>query len=148
MKPLVSIIIPVYRSEKYLERCVDSVIAQNYPQLEIILVDDGSPDDCPQICDKYASIDSRIKVIHQPNAGASAARNSGLNIASGKYVCFVDSDDILPESAISDLWQGITDNGCQYAAGICGILNSSKIKNTISAVSVFMEIRSKSWLIS
>lgn len=89
----ISVIIPVYKVEKYLRRCVESILCQTYENLEIILVDDGSPDSCPQICDEYASKDNRIKVIHKPNGGLSSARNVGIQIASGKYISFVDSDD-------------------------------------------------------
>lgn len=90
---LVSIIIPVYKVEQYLKRCVDSILNQTYPTLEIILVDDGSPDNCPAICDEYAKKDKRIKVIHKENGGLSSARNAGLDIATGGYISFVDSDD-------------------------------------------------------
>jgi Glycosyltransferases involved in cell wall biogenesis len=93
MKPLISIIVPVYKVEQYLNRCVDSIINQTYKNLEIILVDDGSPDNCGKICDEYATKDSRIKVIHKENGGLSSARNAGLDIASGGYIGFVDSDD-------------------------------------------------------
>jgi len=92
-KHLVSIIIPVYKVEPYLKRCLDSVITQTYPFIEIILIDDGSPDNCPSICDKYASLDSRILVVHKKNGGLSDARNVGLDRASGEYITFVDSDD-------------------------------------------------------
>ena len=92
---LISVIIPVYKVEKYLDRCVESVVNQTYQNLEIILVDDGSPDNCPQMCDLWAKKDSRIKVIHQDNAGASIARNAGLEYSCGDYIAFVDSDDYL-----------------------------------------------------
>ena len=88
-----SIIIPIYKVEVYLHQCVDSVLAQSYKNIEVILVDDGSPDSCPRICDEYAAKDERIKVIHKPNGGLSDARNSGLKIANGDYVIFLDSDD-------------------------------------------------------
>ena len=93
MDPLISVIIPVYKVEKYLRECVDSVLSQTYKNLEIILVDDGSPDNCPQICDEYAAKDSRIKVIHKENGGLSSARNAGIKIATGDYLMFMDSDD-------------------------------------------------------
>ena len=80
----ISIIIPVYKVEKYLDRCVESIVNQSYENIEIILVDDGSPDNCPAICDEWAKKDSRIKVIHKQNAGVSAARNSGMEIAAGE----------------------------------------------------------------
>lgn len=88
-----SIIIPIYKVEQYLRQCIDSVLAQTYTDFEVILVDDGSPDGCPAICDEYANRDSRIMVIHKPNGGLSDARNSGLEAASGEYVLFLDSDD-------------------------------------------------------
>jgi glycosyltransferase involved in cell wall biosynthesis len=91
--PLISVIIPVYDVEKYLSRCIDSVINQTYRNLEIILVDDGSPDNSPAICDKYAVKDCRIRVIHQKNGGLSAARNAGIARSTGEYVGFIDSDD-------------------------------------------------------
>ena len=91
--PIISIIVPVYKVEPYLHQCVDSLMHQTYPHLEIILVDDGSPDNCGKICDEYAAADSRIKVIHQENQGVSAARNTALRNATGKYVMFVDGDD-------------------------------------------------------
>lgn len=93
MQPLVSIIVPVYNVDKYLYRCVESLINQTYANIEIILVDDGSPDNCPQMCDDFAEKDKRIKVIHQKNGGVSAARNTGMSCANGEYLLFVDSDD-------------------------------------------------------
>lgn len=98
--PLISVIIPIYKVERYLKKCVDSVLNQDYKNLEIILVDDGSPDNCPQICDSYASQDSRIVVIHKKNGGLSDARNAGLETAHGEYVLFVDSDDWIHENCI------------------------------------------------
>ena len=96
--PTVSIIVPVYRVERYLRRCADSVLAQTLPGIEVLLVDDGSPDACPAICDEYAGRDSRVKVIHKINGGLSSARNAGLDAAAGEYVAFVDGDDfIAPE---------------------------------------------------
>lgn len=91
--PLISVIIPIYNVEKYLHQCIDSVIGQSFQDLEIILVNDGSPDNCLNICEEYKSIDNRIKVIHKENGGLSDARNAGLKIATGKYVTFLDSDD-------------------------------------------------------
>ena len=92
-QPKISVIVPVYKVESYLGKCLDSIIGQTYHILEIILIDDGSPDRCGEICDEYAAKDPRIHVIHQQNAGLSAARNAGLDIASGDYIMFVDSDD-------------------------------------------------------
>ena len=97
--PEVSIIVPVYNTEKYLHKCVDSLLAQSFTDFELLLVNDGSPDNCGAICDKYAESDSRIRVIHKENGGASAARNSGIENAKGEYIAFCDSDDI-----VSPMW--------------------------------------------
>lgn len=93
--PKVSVIVPIYKVEGYMNKCIDSILAQTLKDLEIILVDDGSPDSCGQRCDEYKEFDSRIKVIHKPNGGLSDARNAGLEIATGEYISFVDSDDYI-----------------------------------------------------
>lgn len=93
--PLISVIVPVYKVENYLKKCVDSIIMQSYHHLEIILIDDGSPDNCGEICDEYAKLDSRIKVVHKNNGGLSSARNAGLEVATGDFIGFVDSDDYI-----------------------------------------------------
>lgn len=98
-----SFIVPIYNVEKYLRKCVDSLLAQDYSDCEIVLVDDGSPDGCPAICNEYASRYPFIRVIHQPNAGLSAARNAGVAVAQGEYVCFVDSDDYWEPNMLSPL---------------------------------------------
>lgn len=103
MEPLISVIVPVYKVEPYLHKCVDSILAQTYRNLEIILVDDGSPDHCGEICDEYAQKDPRIKVIHKENGGLSDARNAGMAVMNGAYLSFVDSDDLLPVDAIETL---------------------------------------------
>ena len=103
-KPLITIIIPVYKVEDYLDKCVESVVNQTYKNLEIILVDDGSPDNCPKMCDDWAKKDKRIKVIHKENGGLSDARNKGIDVAKGKYIGFVDSDDTLAKSFIEYLY--------------------------------------------
>lgn len=92
---LVTVVVPVYKVEKYLDRCVSSIVNQSYTNLEIILVDDGSPDTCPQMCDAWAKKDSRIKVVHKANAGLGMARNTGIENAAGEYICFFDSDDYI-----------------------------------------------------
>ena len=89
----ISVIVPVYKTEQYLNRCVQSITDQTYKNLEIILVDDGSPDNCPEMCDQWAKKDERIKVIHKRNGGLSSARNAGLDSATGDYIMFADSDD-------------------------------------------------------
>lgn len=105
----ISVIVPVYKVEKYLERCVDSILNQTYTDLEIILVDDGSPDRCGEICDEYSKRDKRIKVIHKENEGVSAARNDGIAAASGEYISFVDSDDYIDNDYIDVLYKNIAD---------------------------------------
>lgn len=95
MGELITVIIPIYNVEKYLDRCMESVVNQTYRNLEIIMIDDGSPDRCPQICDAWARKDQRIRVIHKKNAGLGMARNTGIEAANGKYICFFDSDDYV-----------------------------------------------------
>ena len=102
--PFCSIIVPVYKTEEYLEQCVRSILNQTMRDFELILVDDGSPDRCPEMCDAYANEDSRIRVIHKENGGLSDARNAGLQIAKGKYIAFVDSDDLLAPNALEILF--------------------------------------------
>lgn len=115
---LVSIIVPVYGVEAYLSMCVDSLLAQTYENIEIILVDDESPDHCPQICDAYSQKDSRVRVFHKKNGGAASARNVGLDNASGKFVCFVDSDDIACKTYISYLLERLETAEADLA--VCG----------------------------
>jgi len=109
MSDLISIIVPVYNTEDHLNRCIESLIGQTYTNIEIILVDDGSTDTSPNICDNYKINDNRVKVIHQNNKGASSARNIGIRIASGKYITFVDSDDFVENYHIDSLVRGIND---------------------------------------
>lgn len=113
--PLISVIVPVYKVEPWLERCVDSIRNQTYSNLEIILVDDGSPDNCGEICDRKALEDKRIKVIHRKNGGLSAARNSGIDVCQGEYVGFVDSDDVIHPEMYSRLYEDITKYGTKLA---------------------------------
>lgn len=114
--PLISIIVPIYNVEDYLRECIDSLIAQTYENIEIILVDDGSPDNCGMICDDYAVKDSRIMVLHKNNGGLSDARNFGLKRASGEYVSFVDSDDFVSPIFIEKLYEAIANTGVPIAA--------------------------------
>ena len=115
MNPLVSIIVPIYKVEKYLDRCVNSIRQQTYKNIEIILVDDGSPDNCPYMCDKISEEDNRIKVIHKKNGGLSDARNVGIDSAKGEFYCFVDSDDCIYKTMIEDLLNAIAKNGTKMA---------------------------------
>lgn len=103
MNNLISIIVPVYKVEKYLDKCIESIISQTYPNLEIILVDDGSPDKCGEICDFWKSKDNRIKVIHKENGGLSDARNAGIDMAEGDYLAFVDSDDWIENTMYEEM---------------------------------------------
>ena len=115
---MISVIVPVYNVERYLRRCVDSILAQTCRDLEIILVDDGSTDGCPSICDGYAAADSRVKVIHKANGGLSDARNAGLEIASGEWVGFVDSDDFIMPEMYETLLRACVEHGVSIA--MCG----------------------------
>lgn len=111
---LISIVVPIYNVEKYLERCIESILLQTYTNIEIILVDDGSPDNCGKICDDYKIKDKRIKVIHKNNGGLSTARNAGIDIARGTYICFIDSDDWISNKFVEYLHKIIK----QYCADI------------------------------
>jgi len=115
MEPLISVIIPVYKVEEYLDRCVSSVVNQTYKNLEIILVDDGSPDRCPEMCDEWAKKDLRIKVIHKENGGLSDARNAGMKIISGELVAFLDSDDWLHPDFYKSLFDAMVEFDCDIA---------------------------------
>lgn len=104
---LISIIVPIYKVKEYLDECINSIIKQTYSNIELILVDDGSPDECPKMCDEWAMKDDRIKVIHKKNGGLSSARNAGLDMAQGEYISFVDSDDFICQNALLDLYDRI-----------------------------------------
>ena len=118
-QPLISIIVPVYKVENYLDRCVQSLVDQTWSNLEIILVDDGSPDNCGAMCDAWAARDNRIKVIHKENGGLSDARNAGMAIASGTYMGFVDSDDYISSDMYQLLYDRMAADGSDIAA--CGV---------------------------
>lgn len=107
MEELVTIVVPVYKVEKYIDRCIKSILNQTYKNLEIILVDDGSPDNCGKICENYAQKDERIKVVHKENGGLSDARNAGISISNGKYISFIDSDDYIDPEYIELLYKTI-----------------------------------------
>ncbi len=119
MDELISVIVPIYNVEKYLRACIESIINQTYKNIEIILVDDGSPDKCPNICDNYKKNDKRIRVIHKKNGGLSDARNAGIDNVSGKYICFVDSDDYIEIDYIEKLYNSLKKNNTKIAQ--CGI---------------------------
>lgn len=128
-QPRVSIVIPVYNAEKYLDRCIESAVNQTYKETEIILVDDGSTDSSFDICTKWAEKDSRIKVIHKSNEGAGLARNAGLDVATGEYVLFIDSDDyILPETVYKCVEAAVRDNSEIVLYGRADVLQNGEIK--------------------
>ena len=118
MEDLISVIVPVYKVEQYLEKCIESITNQTYKNLEIILVDDGSPDNCGKMCDEFARKDKRIKVIHKKNGGLSDARNFGLKVAKGKYIQFVDSDDYMDLDMIKFLYDNMKKYDCDIS--MCG----------------------------
>jgi len=111
----ISVIVPIYKVETYLNKCVESIVNQTYTDLEIILVDDGSPDSCPALCDEWAVKDRRIKVIHKENGGLSDARNAGLAVATGEYISFIDSDDWIEPNFLQFLWNALTRTGAGIA---------------------------------
>lgn len=116
MNKLVSIVVPIYNVEKYLANCLESILNQTYKNIEVILCDDGSPDNCGRICDEYAQRDTRIKVIHKENGGLSDARNAGIEIATGEYITLVDSDDFLMLDMIENLVGVVTDTGADIVS--------------------------------
>lgn len=112
-KPLITIIVPCYNVERYIHKCVDTILAQTYDNLEIFLVDDGSPDRCGEICDEYARKDNRIKVIHKQNGGLSDARNVAIDVAQGEYIVFVDSDDFVAPDYVETLYRLVSQNDAE-----------------------------------
>lgn len=126
MTPKVSIILPIYNVEKYLDRCMNSLLEQTLKEIEIIMVDDGSPDKCPALCDEYAKKDSRIKVVHKKNEGLGLARNSGLDVATGEYIAFLDSDDYVDINTYGKLYDTAIENGKPQAI-FCGL---NKVNDT------------------
>ena len=116
---MISIVVPVYNTEKYLKRCVDSILAQTYTDLEIILVDDGSKDSSGAICDEYAKQDQRIQVVHKKNGGVSSARNLGLDLAQGEYIAFVDSDDYLDPNMYEEMYKVALEYNCEVVLTDC-----------------------------
>ena len=112
-RPEISIIVPVYKVEKYLNECIDSILAQTFTDFELILVDDGSPDNCPALCDAAAAKDSRIRVIHQQNKGLSGARNAGIEIARGNWLSFIDSDDSVDKTFCEKLYHAAKQAGAK-----------------------------------
>lgn len=130
MNKLLSVIVPIYNVEKVLRRGVNSILAQDYNPMEVILVDDGSPDNCPEICDEYATKDERIKVIHKPNGGLSSARNAGLDKAKGEYISFIDSDDSILSNMYSEMIGKLEENNLDMIGCKAQRVKKGKIKGS------------------
>lgn len=158
---LISVIVPVYKAEKYIERCICSILRQTFQNIEVILVDDGSPDKSGEICDMWALKDKRIKVIHQKNAGAGAARNAGLRVAKGEYIGFVDSDDWIEPQMYEVMYNAIE----KYSAdvGMCNISSRTEfsmhesydnrkfpfeLKNQDEMLSIFFRVHGEKGILS
>lgn len=129
MKPIISIIVPVYNVESFLPKCLDSIISQTFQDIELILVDDGSPDKSPQICDYYKSKDERIRVIHKNNGGLSSARNAGLAISRGEYIGFVDSDDWIEPTMYEEMYRFMITNDCDMVECGINLIYENSIRN-------------------
>lgn len=140
-KDLISIIIPIYKAEKYLHPCVESVLAQSYTEFELLLVDDGSPDESGRICDDYAASDSRVVVIHKDNGGVSSARNLGLDRAKGKWIVFIDSDDLIVSTFLEDCMSAIKSSGGDLCLCGCQTLEDNHIKTLFSFTNTTMPIK-------
>lgn len=135
VRKLISVLIPVYNTEKYLNECINSVLNQTYKELEIILIDDGSTDSSGAICDKFADLDARIKVIHNNNSGVSVSRNTGIEASTGEYICFVDSDDFLPLDSIEKLYTAIVENEVEIVFGnYCLCYNGKLFKKDLKHI--------------
>ncbi len=129
MNPKVSVIIPVYNVEKYLDRCMISVLNQSLHDIEIILIDDGSPGQCPKMCDEYMKKDPRVKVVHQKNMGAGLARNTGIEIATGEYYAFLDSDDFFDKDMLERMYHKAKERNLDaVSCGICNLLADGSVK--------------------
>lgn len=136
---LISVIVPIYKVQDYLDECIESIISQTYSNIEVILVDDGSPDRCPQMCDEWAKRDSRIRVVHKKNGGLSSARNAGLDVAKGEYISFVDSDDFICKDALQNLYDRVNNDKSigitsgliyRYQDGCTSIFNNKWFRKT------------------
>ena len=149
---LVSIVVPIFNVERYLTHCINTILQQSYKNLEIILVDDGSPDNCGKMCDEFAIRDSRIKVIHKPNGGLSDARNAGIDIATGDYITFIDSDDYVMPDMIESLMNILTNENadivqCDYIRGKSdAIIELQRDSSQNNNCSVFSENKMSAYL--
>lgn len=138
--PLISVIIPIYNVECYLKTCIDSIVNQTYSNLEIILVDDGSPDKCPEICDEYAKKDNRVKVIHQENGGLAHARNVGIANSNGEYLTFVDSDDYVSNDYVGSLYKGLIESNADISIASLMVFKESNPFSATLERAPFVEV--------
>lgn len=138
MQPLISVIVPVYKVEAYLDQCMQSIVNQTYRNIEVILVDDGSPDNSPAMCDTWANRDNRVKVIHKINGGASDSRNVGMDSCDGDYIIFIDSDDVVSENIVEALLQGCLQNNVKLS--MCPLQNFSGAEPSLKKEIVQSEI--------
>ena len=141
-EPLISVIVPIFKVEKYLKKCIESIINQTYSNLQIILIDDGSPDKCGKICEKYAAKDNRIQVVHKENGGLSDARNVGISIAKGEYIGFVDSDDYLENNMYEYLFNLLNLHNADVS--ICNFYNviegKQKVNNIDDGIKIYNKV--------
>lgn len=137
MNPLISIIVPVYKAETTLRRCIDSLLNQSYKNIEIVIVDDGSPDKCPVVCDEYAACDGRVSVFHISNGGVSNARNVGIGYSKGDYLCFVDSDDYVDSSYIQNFMDGLLDKTDLVFQGINEVRDNDEIVRKVPSDALY-----------
>ncbi len=138
---MISVVVPIYNVELYLRKCIDSIVNQTYKDLEIILVDDGSPDNCGLICDEYAKMDNRIKVIHKENGGLSTARNAGLDIATGSYIGFVDSDDWIEPTMYEKMYSFLVENNLDLVECGINLISSSSVTSFITSQNIIVSGR-------
>lgn len=146
-KPIISIIVPIYDVEDYIDRCIESILNQTFKDFELILVDDGSPDNCPAICDKWAEKDSRVKVIHKPNGGLSDARNTGIDLVKTEWIMFIDSDDEIKSNALETLYNCALSNDCDIVcSSFCKIIDDKYVENNCSnSVEIFENKKAMEW---
>lgn len=128
--PLISVVVPVYNTNKYIRRCIDSILSQSFSDFELIVVDDGSPDNCGEICDQYSEKDKRVRVLHQDNAGVSAARNNGVKIAKGDYITFIDSDDWVDQNFLQRMYSVCESNNAQMCICKLKMLDNERSDQT------------------
>ena len=141
--PMISIIVPIYKVEKYLSKCIDSILSQTFTDFELILVDDGSPDSCGKLCDEYALKDNRIKVIHKENGGLSDARNAGIKVAKGKYLGFVDSDDYIAPDMYELLYRLLTESNAEIAVCDAVLVDEETEANYTESTELYVLEREK-----